>query len=267
MTNVKYRFGAVNLVLVAILSGACSDSNRTSTATPTGKSANNAGLAGASSANTGEVPEGDERIVERIVDGDTLVVKDGEKVRLIGVDTPESVDPRQPVECLGKEASTFLAGLIPPGTKVTLVYDVDLTDRYDRTLAYLYRSTDGLFVNAELLTSGYAQILSIPPDIAHADEFLELQREARDAGRGLWGDVCTQAVASTTTTISKTITTHADFPGLGIESPGDTKNCGDFANYAEAKEWFDAQFPAHGDVANLDSDNDQIPCESLSGAP
>ncbi|MGH9005019.1 MAG: thermonuclease family protein [Acidimicrobiia bacterium] len=124
--------------------------------------------------------------VVRIVDGDTLIVTGGVRVRLIGINTPESVDPRRPVECFGKEASAALAGMVPPGTPVRLVYDVERRDDFERTLAYLYRQTDGLFVNAALVEQGFAQPATFPPNVAHADEFAALARTAREAGAGLW---------------------------------------------------------------------------------
>ena len=123
--------------------------------------------------------------VDRVVDGDTLVAAD-ERVRLIGVDTPESVDPRRAVQCFGREASAYLSSLLPPGTPVRLVADVEQRDRYDRLLAYVYRLPDGLFVNAELLRSGHAQVLTVPPNVAHSDRFVALAAEARRTGRGLW---------------------------------------------------------------------------------
>jgi micrococcal nuclease len=132
------------------------------------------------------VPNGDTRTVERVVDGDTIVVDGGERVRFTGIDTPETVDPRRPVQCFGREASAHVNELLPEGTRVALVADVERTDRYGRTLAYVYRATDGLFVNAALVRSGYAQAYTVPPNVAHADEFVRLQREAREAGRGLW---------------------------------------------------------------------------------
>jgi micrococcal nuclease len=108
-------------------------------------------------------------------------------VRLIGVDTPETRHPTKPVQCYGEEASRHTAGLLPPGTRVRLVGDVEPRDRYGRTLAYVYRARDGLFVNAELVRDGYAQPLTIPPNVAHAEEFVSLAQQAREAGRGLWG--------------------------------------------------------------------------------
>ncbi|HWB72117.1 MAG TPA: thermonuclease family protein [Egibacteraceae bacterium] len=124
--------------------------------------------------------------VTRVVDGDTLVVAGGERVRLIGVDAPESVKPHSPVECYGREASRHLALLLPPGTPVRLEADVEPRDRYGRMLAYVYRVGDGLFVNAAMVRDGYAQPLSIPPNVAHADEFVALARQARQTNRGLW---------------------------------------------------------------------------------
>ena len=132
------------------------------------------------------VPVGLDTTVERVVDGDTMVIGGGQHVRLIGVDTPETKDPRRPVQCFGREAAAFLSSLLPEGTGVRLVGDVEQQDQYDRTLAYVYRLPDGLFVNAELVRNGYAQVLTISPNVAHADEFVALAAEARAAGRGLW---------------------------------------------------------------------------------
>jgi len=124
--------------------------------------------------------------IERVVDGDTIVVRGGERVRLIGMDTPETVDPRKPVQCFGEAASRRTKQLLPVGTAVRLVYDVDRYDRYGRTLAYVYRASDGLFVNASLVQDGYAFAYTVPPNVAHADEFVALQQDARREGRGLW---------------------------------------------------------------------------------
>ena len=124
--------------------------------------------------------------VERVVDGDTIVLAGGRRVRYIGVDTPESVKPGTPVECFGKAARRANARLIEH-ERVRLRYDAERRDRYGRTLAYVYRDRDGLFVNAELLRRGYASTLTIPPNVAHAVEFRRLVRRAREAGRGLWG--------------------------------------------------------------------------------
>lgn len=129
---------------------------------------------------------GDAVRVVRVVDGDTIVVALGGRdvrVRLIGVDTPETKHPSVGVQCFGPEASRYLENLVE-GKRVRLVYDVDRLDRYGRTLAYVYLGR--AFVNLELVRRGYATILTIPPNVAHADEFLAAQRDARGAGRGLW---------------------------------------------------------------------------------
>ncbi len=127
--------------------------------------------------------------VVRVVDGDTVRVRLGgreEAVRLIGVDTPESVKPGSPVECYGKAASSFTRRALG-GRRVRVVRDVEERDRYGRLLAYVYRVSDGRFHNAALVREGYAQPLTIPPNVRHAATFRRLGREAREAGRGLWG--------------------------------------------------------------------------------
>jgi micrococcal nuclease len=124
----------------------------------------------------------------RVVDGDTIHVELGatrEKVRYIGIDTPETKDPRRPVQCYGRQAADFNAQLVA-GERVRLVRDVEPRDRYGRLLAYVYRVRDGLFVNAELARLGYAQPLSIAPDVRYAPRFAALARQARQAGRGMW---------------------------------------------------------------------------------
>jgi micrococcal nuclease len=123
--------------------------------------------------------------VAQVVDGDTIVLAGGERVRYIGVDTPESVKPGTPVQCYAKAAARENARLVA-GQRVRLRFDAERRDRYGRTLAYVYRAADGLFVNAELVRRGFATTLTIPPNVAHASEFRRLARGARVAGRGLW---------------------------------------------------------------------------------
>ena len=128
--------------------------------------------------------------VARVVDGDTVVLRLGghdEHVRLIGIDTPETVDPRKPVQCFGKEASNRTKALLPEGTEVRLERDVEARDRYGRLLAYVFRVDDGTFVNLALAEEGYALSLTIPPNVAYADRFAAAVADARRAGRGLWG--------------------------------------------------------------------------------
>jgi micrococcal nuclease len=123
--------------------------------------------------------------VQRVVDGDTIVLAGGERVLYIGMDTPESVKPGTPVQCFAKAASRENERLVE-GQRVRLVYDAERQDRYGRTLAYVYRASDGLFVNAELVKLGYARPLTIPPNTAHEAEIARLAARARRAGRGLW---------------------------------------------------------------------------------
>jgi micrococcal nuclease len=126
-------------------------------------------------------------------DGDTLRIRiDGveEKVRLIGIDTPESVSPSSPVECFGPEASRRLAELAPAGTPVRVVLDAEARDRYGRLLAYVYRAEDGRFLNLILAAEGYAEELTIEPNVAHTDDVRSAVSAARRGGLGLWS-ACT----------------------------------------------------------------------------
>jgi micrococcal nuclease len=141
----------------------------------------------------------EEAVVTRVVDGDTIEVTivgrvDGPgageipvdasaDVRLIGIDTPESVKPGSPVECFGKEASAAATALLSDET-VRLVKDVEESDRYDRLLRYVYLGDE--MANARLVTNGYATAYTYPPNVRHSDLFVELQREARENDRGLW---------------------------------------------------------------------------------
>ena len=124
--------------------------------------------------------------VTQIVDGDTvhvLVDSQDHALRLIGINTPEITFGKD--EPYGQEAKAALAHMLAGG-QVYLDKDVSETDQYGRLLRYVYLP-DGTFVNAELVRLGYAQAVTYPPDVAQADLFREMQREAREAGRGLWG--------------------------------------------------------------------------------
>jgi micrococcal nuclease len=124
--------------------------------------------------------------VERVVDGDTIVVRlDGrrERVRYIGVDTPESVKPGTRVQCFAKSAAAANRRLVEH-RDVRLDYDAELRDRYGRLLAYVY--VGDRFVNAELIRRGYGKPLEIPPNVAHAVELRRLAAGARRGRLGLW---------------------------------------------------------------------------------
>lgn len=116
--------------------------------------------------------------VTKVIDGDTIVLGNGEHVRYIGMDTPEKGRPY----C--GEATRENKKLVED-KKVRLEYDVERTDRYGRTLAYVY--VGDIFVNAELVRNGYAMIYTFPPNVKYYKTFLALQKEAREQKRGLWG--------------------------------------------------------------------------------
>jgi len=126
--------------------------------------------------------------VVRVIDGDTIVVEyrgKEEKVRLIGVNTPEIHHPNKGVERYGRAAASYTKKLLQ-NKQVRLEFDVQQRDKYGRLLAYVYLP-DGTFVNARLVAEGYAQVMTVPPNVRHAGEFRELQRQACQANKGLWG--------------------------------------------------------------------------------
>ncbi|MEK7607133.1 MAG: thermonuclease family protein [Patescibacteria group bacterium] len=122
--------------------------------------------------------------VRRVIDGDTIELKSGLRVRYIGVDTPETVDPRRrPVQCYGKDASLRNRELVE-GKIVELESDKSKRDKYGRLLYYAY--IDGVMVNEQLVRDGFARAKSYPPDIKYQDRLRAAEKEARAAGRGLW---------------------------------------------------------------------------------
>lgn len=137
-------------------------------------------------------PSSAERVrVLRVVDGDTFIGQfpsgAEDRVRLIGVDSPEAVQPNAPVECFGPAASEYARGRIE-GKVVLTAMDVSETDRFGRRLRYVWFSENATttFLNAELVLRGYARASAFPPDIAHERLLGELEREARASGAGLW---------------------------------------------------------------------------------
>jgi len=127
-------------------------------------------------------------LVTRVVDGDTVhVLLRGKDVtiRFIGVDTPETVAPGQPIECYGPESSRFTTHQLT-GRRVRLEFDAERIDPFGRTLAYLWISGGSMF-NETLVREGFATVATYPPDTRYADRFEGAQRSAKEAGRGLWG--------------------------------------------------------------------------------
>lgn len=130
--------------------------------------------------------------VTRVVDGDTIELSTGQKLRYIGIDTPETVHPQKGVQCFGAAASAENKRLVENKT-VYLVKDVSETDRYGRLLRYVYLSPEASvsgMVNALLVQGGFAKASSYPPDITHQKELQNLEAEARSTNRGLWSPEC-----------------------------------------------------------------------------
>jgi len=136
--------------------------------------------------------------IKRVVDGDTLLLTNGEKVRLIGIDAPESkLNPRaekqgemegkdlKTIISMGKRATKFVQDLVRPGDQVKIEYDAEKRDKYGRLLGYVYLF-NGKMLNEEILKAGYANLLTHPPNLKYQDVFLKAYREARENGRGLW---------------------------------------------------------------------------------
>jgi micrococcal nuclease len=168
----------------------------------------------------GLAPSGptEEARVVRVVDGDTIVVDRGrgdERLRYIGMDTPETVKPGSAVEWMGAEASATNRALVE-GRTVVLEKDVSETDRYGRLLRHVWLEEDGawLLVDLELVREGYARVSTYPPDVKYADLYLEAQVDAREHDRGLWGPgpIAFLAPEDGATVATRTITVRGTAP-------------------------------------------------------
>ena len=237
--------------------------------------------------------------IERVVDGDTVLLEELGRARLIGINTPETVSPAQqvrgePPQCFGPEASAEMKRLLPAGTEVEFDTDVEPLDRFGRNLVYLYK--DGGSINELLVRKGFARAKAYKPNIRNQETFNRLQAEAKLESLGLWG-ACFDAGSSSSSSGSSGGSSSTAGKGFGpnanqrptstktasselqqqqrstareakdvaaIEAnPGDVKDCADFDSYDAAKAWFDRYYPAYGDVAKLDGDGDLKPCEAL----
>ena len=134
--------------------------------------------------------------IKRVIDGDTVELSDGRKLRYIGIDTPETVDPRISVECFGREASSFNRNLVE-GKAVELEKDISNTDRYGRLLRYVYllQEENRVMVNKLLVSEGYAVSSSYPPDIKYQEELNELETTAQTQNKGLWSSCATNSTS------------------------------------------------------------------------
>jgi len=197
--------------------------------------------------------------VTKVTDGDTIEVTLAggtvEKVRLIGVDTPETVHPTKGVQPYGPEASAFTKERLTDQA-VQLETDAEERDRYGRLLAYVYL-TNGAMYNAVLVDEGYAQMATFPPNVLYVEVFRALQTPAREANRGLWGLSAQPAEPSTDEgDVSKALE-------LRFDPFGPDRNCTDFATHAEAQAFYEAAGGPASDPHRLDSDRDGIACEAL----
>ena len=170
-------------------------------------------------------------------------------MRYIGIDTPETKHPQKGVEWMGAEAAAKNEELVG-GKVVQLEKDVSETDKYGRLLRYVW--VGDVMVNAELVRLGYAQVSTYPPDVRYQELFLELQREAREAGRGLWGPTPTPSLP-------------AQPPAAAVcDCSGNIYNCSDFSTQAEAQACYEyCKALGRGDIHRLDKDNDGVACEAL----
>lgn len=202
--------------------------------------------------------------VVRVVDGDTIVIDRGrgqEKLRYIGVDTPETVKPGSPVEWMGPQASAANRTLVE-GRDVVLERDVSEYDRYGRLLRYvwLHDGAAWTLVNLALVAAGYAQVVTYPPDVKYVERYLAAQGEARDAGRGLWGEPPSSAQPSQPAgSAGSTVAPGAGscdpaYPGVCIPPPPPDLDCQDVP-YRR----FTVLAP---DPHRFDGDHDGIGCES-----
>jgi micrococcal nuclease len=209
-------------------------------------------LVGVSTPATASSPNTRTATLARVVDGDTLLLSGGVRVRLIGIDTPEIAHPDFGNECFGPEAQRYAEHLLRPGDKLRLVTDVERYDRYGRLLAYVYRAADGLFVNARIIGQGYAYVLTIPPDVAHAGLFRRLARQARAHHRGLWA-VCPNDGSGPKPLIG---TCLPQYVGACVPPPPPDLDCKDIGHAVRV---------IGPDVHHLDGDGDGRACEPSAG--
>ena len=194
--------------------------------------------------------------VIKVIDGDTIKLENSEVVRYIGIDTPETVHPSEPVQCFGKEASDKNKELVE-GKMVKLEKDITDRDKYGRLLRYVW--VDDLFVNDELVRQGYAYAYTYPPDVKYTEQFVQAQQEARENNRGLWAGCLEQEVPEETSSPPAESTPPSEETICSYNA----YNCSDFSTRAEAQGVFEHCGGVANDIHRLDADKDGIACESL----
>ena len=190
--------------------------------------------------------------VARVVDGDTVKLESGEVVRYIGIDTPETVDPRKPIQCYGKEASAKNRELVE-GKEVKLEKDVSNTDKYNRLLRYIW--LDNTLINELLVREGYAKSSTYPPDVKYQDRIVQAQSLAQQENKGLWGDACKTAATVTPSVVPSMPTQPAQTSGS--YACDCSKTCGQMSSCDEAQ----YQLNVCGCNAR-DADHDGIACDA-----
>jgi len=194
--------------------------------------------------------------VIKVIDGDTIKLENGEAVRYIGIDTPETVHPSEPVQCFGKEASDKNKELVE-GKLVKFEKDITDRDKYGRLLRYVW--VGDLFVNDYLVREGYAYVYTYPPDVKYSEQFVWAQQEARENNRGLWAGCLEQEGVEEMPSLPAEPTP----PKEGTICSYNTYNCSDFSNHTEAQGVFEYCGGAANDIHRLDADKDGLACESL----
>jgi micrococcal nuclease len=196
-----------------------------------------------------DIPDRETVVIKRVVDGDTVELGDGRKLRYIGIDTPEAVDLNRPVGCLGGEASSKNKELVE-GKTVTLEKDVSETDRYGRLLRYVY--LDEVMINEVLVYEGYAKASTYPPDVKYQERLRIAETNARDNKRGLWSEACTD-VTTPVSSPNQNSQANPDLP----QSEICPKNC------TEAREMGMGGMTRDHNCykSSLDRDNDGIACD------
>lgn len=192
--------------------------------------------------------------VTRVIDGDTVEAAyrgQNVDVRLIGIDTPETVHPSQPVGCLGKEASAFTTRQLS-GARVRLELDVERTDRYGRLLAYVWVG-DELF-NEQIVSKGFAKVSTYPPNVKYEDRFLRAQRQARSNNRGLWApDACPEPAPPPQPVGGSGNNCDANYKGTCVPVVGYDLDCADISGSVQV---------VGEDIHGLDAEGDGFGCES-----
>lgn len=194
--------------------------------------------------------------VKRVIDGDTIELEAGQKVRLIGIDSPESVDPREAVQCFGKEAYSNLKTLLEEKI-IKLEKDISETDKYGRLLRYVY--LDKIFINETLVRTGFAKASSYPPDIKFQGKFREAEAYARNNSLGLWDSCPNTKNGRANTGLPSSLKPNSNFDSSGDFSCDCSKPCSDISSCTEA------QFQLENcGCSKRDGDGDGIACD---GAP